>query len=80
MKPFLQGKKSLNGSALRTPLKSNGAIVRPAAGGDANGLSAHSTSNATVEVVKQGDKVARLIVTCTCGEKIEIDCIYPVGA
>ena len=33
----------------------------------------------TVECVKQGDKVTRLIVTCTCGERIEIECIYPAG-
>jgi len=29
-----------------------------------------------IEVVKQGDKVARLIVTCSCGERIEIECLY----
>lgn len=32
-----------------------------------------------VETVKQGDKVVRIIVTCTCGERIEIDCLYPAG-
>ncbi len=29
-----------------------------------------------VECVKQGDKVTHLIVTCACGERIEIDCLY----
>ena len=33
----------------------------------------------TVEAVKQGDKIVRLIVTCSCGERIEIDCLYPAG-
>jgi hypothetical protein len=45
---------------------------------------AHSGSSArtfpgagpTVECVKQGDKVVRLIITCTCGERIEVDCLY----
>ena len=29
-----------------------------------------------VEVIKEGDKVVRLIVTCACGERTEVDCIY----
>jgi hypothetical protein len=33
-----------------------------------------------VEAVKEGDKIVRLIVTCSCGEKIEIDCLYPAGS
>jgi hypothetical protein len=33
----------------------------------------------TIECVKQGDKVARIIVTCACGERIEIECLYPAG-
>ena len=38
----------------------------------------HDPENApSVECVKQGDKVVRLIVTCGCGERIEIDCLYP---
>ncbi len=31
-----------------------------------------------VECVRQGDKITRLIVTCGCGERIEIDCLYAV--
>src|SRR5262249_1035617 len=55
MKPFLNGKKSLSVTPLRTvqstsPLPAP-AIVRPAPTGP------------TVETVKQGDKVMRLIVT-----------------
>ncbi|HEX2100483.1 MAG TPA: hypothetical protein VHF69_07460 [Candidatus Synoicihabitans sp.] len=32
-----------------------------------------------VEAIKQGDKVVRLVVTCSCGERVEIDCLYPAG-
>jgi hypothetical protein len=24
--------------------------------------------------------VVRLIITCSCGERMEVECIYPVGA
>lgn len=72
MKPFLNGKKSLAATPLRT-VQSNSplpvsAIVRPAPNGP------------TVEAIKQGDKVMRLVVTCACGERIEIDCLYPAGS
>ncbi len=30
----------------------------------------------TVEAIKEGDRVVKLIVTCRCGEKIEILCAY----
>jgi len=29
--------------------------------------------------IKEGDKVVRLVVTCSCGEKIEVECLYPAG-
>jgi hypothetical protein len=34
---------------------------------------AHAT---TVECVREGDRITRLIVTCACGERTEIDCLY----
>jgi hypothetical protein len=72
MKSFLQGKKSSDVRPLRTgnsnsPLPSSG-LVRPACTGPG------------VEAIKQGDKVMRLIVTCACGERIEVDCLYPAGS
>jgi hypothetical protein len=73
MKPFLLGKKSVDEQALRTPHATHrpppptGGLVRPAQSGP------------NVEVVKEGDKVVRIIVTCACGERTEIDCLYPVG-
>lgn len=30
-----------------------------------------------VECVKQGNRVTRILITCGCGERIEIDCVYP---
>lgn len=71
MKPFLSGKRSLESAALHVPHVHKAATpagnVRPAPEGP------------SVEVVKQGDKVVRILVTCGCGEKIEVDCLYPAG-
>jgi hypothetical protein len=38
-----------------------------------------ASTSPNIEVVKQGEKVSRLIVTCTCGERIEIECLYPAS-
>ncbi len=35
--------------------------------------------DATVEAIKEGERVTKLIVTCKCGEKIEILCAYAPG-
>lgn len=87
MKSFLQGKKTLTIPGLRAPTaitppsnavscstsrSANHAHATP--GGNAPGA-----SSATVEVVKEGDKVVRLVITCTCGERVEVECIYPAG-
>lgn len=75
MKPFLLGKKPVEAAPLRAPQPKTHAhnhspqgLVRPAPAG------------AHVESIKEGDKVTRLIITCSCGEKIEIDCLYPAGS
>lgn len=75
MKPFLQGRKAIPETALRpavAPL-ANAAVRSPVPAAHDHG------DGVQVEVVKQGDKVSRLIVTCGCGERIEIDCLYPAG-
>lgn len=36
--------------------------------------------SATVECIREGDRITRLVVTCACGEKVEIDCLYAAGA
>jgi hypothetical protein len=72
MKPFLQGRPVQKGVTLR-PLCSDSAeaIARAKAGSSSKGVN--------VETVKQGEKVVKIIVTCSCGERIEIDCLYPAG-
>jgi hypothetical protein len=80
MKPFLAGRPSLQGAALRPTQEVPGSSALPALGGKGGGRHAgHATGSASVECVKQGDKVVRLVVTCSCGEKIEIECLYPAG-
>ena len=76
MKSFLSGRAQISGSSLQplaNAIPKPGAGLTPHAHGKDNGASA----GATVQCIKQGDQVVRLIVTCTCGEKIEIDCLYP---
>jgi hypothetical protein len=30
----------------------------------------------TVELVRDGEKVVRIVVTCPCGQRMELDCLY----
>jgi hypothetical protein len=50
------------------------------AGSSAGGAAAHSRAEARVEVVKEGDKVVRLVVICACGERVEVECLYGAGS
>jgi hypothetical protein len=77
MNSFLQGKKILSIAPLRpmstgSPAALPAAVARPAA---SNGACAGA--HPTVEVIKEGDKVVRLVVVCSCGERVEIECLYP---
>jgi hypothetical protein len=71
MKPFLSGKRAHDASLIRAPHTHKGAHsqggVRPVAEGP------------SVDVVKEGDKIVRIVVTCSCGEKVEVECLYPIG-
>jgi hypothetical protein len=80
MKPFLQGKKSLDVDPLRPPGRFT-ATVTPTCAAHANGGgdAVPDGAGAQVEVVKEGGKVVRLIVTCVCGERVEIECLYTAG-
>lgn len=79
MKSFLEGKKSLSLAPL---VAASGPTAQPSANGK-NGH-AHDAANgaqkAHVEIVKEGDKVVRIFVTCKCGERLEIECLYPAGS
>jgi len=77
MKSFLHGKKTLTVEPLRPPLGTTGLAVANAV--RAPKCEAGENGGPAVEVVKQGDKVVRLIVTCRCGERTEIECLYPAG-
>lgn len=78
MKSFLHGKKALTVAPL-SPLASPTMAVKPAAkpAPSSGAASAEDRPSPTVEVVKEGDKVVRLVVTCGCGERVEIECLYP---
>jgi hypothetical protein len=85
MKSFLQGKKTLDIAPLRPSTSfppAHAALrqpTRPAAPHD-HRPAAGGPSGASVEVVKEGDKVVRLVITCTCGERVEVECLYPAGS
>ncbi len=80
MKSFLQGKKTLSVPPLRPVV---GAVPTAVTQKAATAPHAHGPkaagSSPTVEVVKEGDKIVRLVVVCTCGERVEIECLYPTG-
>jgi len=73
MRPFLQGKKSLPTTALQAPapkqVLSLTGVVSPA-----------EVPHPNIEVVKEGEKVVRLVITCVCGEKMEVECLYRPGS
>jgi hypothetical protein len=75
MKPFLHG-RPVQASASLYPVGNPGAS--PLAHAVVSGHK-HGVQGPTVECVKQGEKVMRLIVTCSCGERIEVECLYPAG-
>lgn len=80
MNSFLTGKKSLALSSLRPPAGIASAQAPTAQQRSGSRESATLPAGPMVEVVKDGDKVIRLVVTCACGEKIEVECLYPAGS
>jgi hypothetical protein len=77
MKSFLHGKKNLEAESLRPPPQFAASL--PAQCPPLKVQNGAGTSSAQVEVVKEGDKVVRLIVSCVCGERVEIECLYSPG-
>ena len=74
MNSFLDGKNTIKSLSLCVPstLAATPYVSRPRA--------APVPAGSNVEVIKEGDKVVRLVFTCSCGERTEVDCIYPAGA
>jgi hypothetical protein len=89
MKPFLHGKKLAQVTPLRSAAAQEGAAkgslsaatalpkFAKVAGAAPPGSNSCAGGEANVEVFKEGDKVVRMVVTCRCGERIEIECLYP---
>ncbi len=81
MKSFLQGKKSIEAAPLRPPGAACATHLSVARGPQGPlSVTTPGASSAHVEVVKEGGKVVRLVVTCTCGERVEIECLYSAGS
>lgn len=84
MKSFLHGKRTLSMAALRVPpglgAHVHTSVPKATRTSEATRKAAGSGNEPNVEVVKEGDRVVRLVVTCVCGEKVEIECLYPTGA
>lgn len=85
MKSFLSGRPTAPIASLKPllerPTRHAGVGGDPSQGAASGASAGHGgvTSHAhqpSVECVKKGDKVTHLIVTCACGERIEIDCLY----
>lgn len=74
MKPFLEGKKASGRS-----LASASASASPSPSPLAPRPAKPAAPSPVVEAVKEGDKVIRLVITCACGERMEVECLYPPG-
>lgn len=80
MKPFLSGRPQATTPALQPlspPIVKDSGLRANVHSHGGSKIAKDHESAPTVECVKQGDKVVRLVVTCCCGERIEIDCLYP---
>lgn len=79
MKSFLSGRPQHDQPfSAPQPFSTGGGLSRLNQAHAAESACAKTPSaSPTVECIKQGDKVVRLIVTCACGERIEVDCLYP---
>jgi hypothetical protein len=76
MKSFLQGKRTLDVAPLRSLQASAAPTCANSPAGAPGGTAASAPQ---IDIVKQGDKIMRIVVTCSCGERTEIECLYPPG-
>lgn len=83
MKPFLSGRPSAGLPALRPNADAleTGITGIPSLMSQPGLKSAdiEHTHGPRIECVKQGEKVVRMIITCACGERIEVECLYPAA-
>jgi len=78
MKSFLSGKKDLGTLSLAAAAPAL-AISSSAPLHSLPAPHADRPASPVIDVVKEGGKVVRLIVTCSCGDRMEIECLYPAG-
>ena len=76
LKPLLDKPPVHPGVGASTPAASSGHRSASQPGSSSSAPFDRHAHEPSVECVKQGDKVTHLIVTCACGERIEIDCLY----
>ncbi|MCX6938200.1 MAG: hypothetical protein NTU80_09950 [Verrucomicrobia bacterium] len=79
MKSFLSDRARVG-----TPNQAAAPVPAPAVFSAASGKHVHRTQpeaadGTRIECVREGDRITRVIVHCSCGERIEIDCLYPAG-
>ena len=74
MKPFLLGRKASAVASLASS-RPKATLSLP----EVTREDLHKHAGPHVEVIKEGDKVVRMIVICSCGERIEVECLYTSG-
>jgi len=76
MTPYLHAKKQYakQHKAAGVPAQEEPSALKTAL---SVGSKSISSAVPVVKVIKDGDKVIRLVVTCSCGECIEVECLYP---
>lgn len=76
MKSFLLGRTAAIAPALR-PHNAPADVGLSAVCPNPPHVDAAGGVTPSVECVKQGGKVTRLIITCGCGSRMEVECLYP---
>ncbi|NBQ58287.1 MAG: hypothetical protein EBU32_07885 [Opitutaceae bacterium] len=82
MKSFLSGRTGLavsDSPNLVEPEAPTGLSLLASAG-TLPSASAPKAGASSVQCVREGDVIKKLIVTCECGKTVEIDCQYTAGA
>ena len=82
MKSFLSGRTGVAVSDSPAPVESEAptGLSLLAAAGTVPGAAASKAGASSVQCVREGDVIKKLIVTCECGKTVEIDCQYTTGA
>lgn len=78
MKSYLTGRSNgFNSTPVKDTPKNTGLASVNVLSGKHTAASSSGSCTPEVECIRQGDRVSRIIIHCTCGEEIEINCVYP---